>query len=378
MHPTDDQLRALIDQQLTDAAIREHVALCPDCLARLDEVAAQALRVQTRLDTLAPAPHEQPRPAQAAYAQLASSERFKQSTNQTIRQKELNKTMFTRRQLWTALALIAVLALVFSLTPASAWANSFLSLFRVQRVQVVTFDPDAAENARARLETNQEAFEQVFKDDLEITESGEDVKVASAEEAAAKAGFTPRLPDSVDKLIVKSGMRAVFTIDQPKLQELIDVAGVNVDLPREVDGKAVTAEIPTSVAALSGCPEDVTEPENAADCTSFIQMPSPTVDTPAGLDVQSLGQAMFQFLGLSSEEAEQLSQRIDWTSTLVLPIPSGEVQYQDVQVDGVPGTYLKEEGEDGYMLIWVKDNILYGLRGPGDLTAAMQYVESLK
>jgi hypothetical protein len=381
MHPKDDQLRALFDQEQVDQATREHLVRCPDCQARLAEIAARAHGVQVRLDALAPGPHEQPRSPQVAYTRLAANERFTNSSPLTKQRKEFNQTMFTRRPLWTALAMIAVLALIFTLTPASAWASSFLGLFRVQKVQVVTFDPAAAENARTQLEANSEAFHQLFKDDLKVTERGEDVKVTSLEEASAKAGFTPRLPASneVQTLEVKGGMKAVFTINQPKLQELIDAAGVNVQLSKELDGKTVNVDVPNAVVVTSGCPATKTAKEIAADCTAFVQMPSPTVETPPGLDMTSLGQAMFQFLGLSPDEAQQLSQRIDWTSTLVLPIPQGgKVQYQDVQVDGVTGTFLQEEGQNTYALIWVKDGVLYGLHGPGDLSNALKYAETLK
>ncbi len=289
--------------------------------------------------------------------------------------------MSTRRPLWTALAILAVLVLVFTLTPASAWASDFLGLFRVQRIQVITFDPDAAENAAARLESSEEAIRQIFQDDLQITERGETVDVASVEEASAKAGFTPRLPDAVTglELQVKGGMNAIFTIDQPKLQELLDVADIGIQLPEDIDGKTVTANIPEAIVASSGCEMAEDEKGLPGDCIALVQMPSPTVDAPENLDMTAMGAAMFEFLGLSADEAGRLSQRIDWTSTLVLPIPQGnEVQYEDVRVDGVSGTLLMEAGQDSYELIWVKDGILYGLHGPGGKTEAIQLASSLK
>jgi hypothetical protein len=388
MHRKDDLLRAYIDQEsrdLMNPADREHVSNCPECQARLDEIAARTRRVQTQLDGLAPGPREQPRSTQAAYARLAASERFNPPSRTTNLQKEIKNKMFTRRPFWTALAIIAVLGLIFTLTPASAWANGVLGLFRVQKVQVITFDPAAAENARMKLEANSETVKQLFKDDVKITQRSETAKVATAEEASTKAGFTPRLSATQDQsLEVKGGMKAVFTINQPKLQELIDTAGVDIQLPKDVNGKTVTAEIPNSVIATSGCPTadlptDQTTKESVSSCTVFVQLPSPTVDTPAGIDMTALGEAMFQFLGVPADQAAQLSQRIDWTSTLVLPVPSGgKVQYQDVQVDGVTGTFLQEEGQNSYEMIWVKNGMLYGLHGPGSLSDAMKYVGSIK
>ncbi len=201
------------------------------------------------------------------------------------------------------------------------------------------------------------------------------------EEASAKAGFTPRLPDELTnlELQVKGGMNAAFTIDQPKLQELLDVADVKVQLPEDINGKTVTANVPEAVVASTGCEIPPSKEGLPSDCVMLVQMPSPTIDAPASLDMTSLGTAMFEFLGLSADEASQLSQRIDWTSTLVLPIPQGgEVQYEDVSVDGVTGTLLLEAGRNSYELIWVKDGMLYGLHGPGGKNQAIKLASSLK
>ena len=378
MHLKDEQLRAFVDQEESGEQARnvqEHLAACPACQNRLDQIAGRAQMVHARMDFLAPGLLEQPRSSQAAY------KRFVHNTQFVKQQKETKQTMITRRPLWTALAILAVLTLVFTLTPARAWASDFLGLFRVQKVQVVTFDPAAMEDAKSRLGSSEEAIKQVFKDDLKITERGETVKVATVEEASAKAGFTPRLPDELTnlELQVKGGMNAAFTIDQPKLQELLDVADVKVQLPEDINGKTVTANVPEAVVASTGCEIPPSKEGLPSDCVMLVQMPSPTIDAPASLDMTSLGTAMFEFLGLSADEASQLSQRIDWTSTLVLPIPQGgEVQYEDVSVDGVTGTLLLEAGRNSYELIWVKDGMLYGLHGPGGKNQAIKLASSLK
>lgn len=401
MHPKDNVLRAWMDQELPEieaGRVSEHVSLCMECQRRQKVLAGRSQRVQASLDALGPKPSELRRSPQAAFARINNPSWFSkrqpsgwkglfaaQLNPGYIPEKELKQTMFTRRPLWTALAIIAALALIFTLTPANAWASSFLGLFRVQKVQVVTFDPSAAENARGQLEANQQAIKQVFRDDLKITSHGKAQPVASAAEAAQQVGFTPRVPASLadPKLTIKPGMNAIFTINQPKLQALIDTVGANVKLPAEVNGKVMTVDVPDAVTVTSGCPSDAgaaaVEKQVPANCTMLVQMPSPTVNAPEGLNVEQMGEAMFQFLGVSPEQAQALSQRIDWTSTLILPIPQGgSIQYQDVQVDGVSGTLLQEVGEGSYSLVWVKDGILYGLHGPGSAQDALKVAGSLK
>jgi hypothetical protein len=179
----------------------------------------------------------------------------------------------------------------------------------------------------------------------------------------------------------------------------MDAVGVNAQLPPSTNGKPITVDVPDAVVVSSGCPQpaDAVGPEAsmkspadvagsaqtaaqaASDCTALVQMPSPVINTPAGVDVQQLGAAMFQYLGLTKSDAEALAANIDWTTTLVLPIPQGgQVQYQEVKVDGVSGTLLQEANHPGTTLVWVKDGMLYGLRTPGSSDEALKIAGSLK
>lgn len=381
MHLKDNMLRALLDEELPDDEIEKaqmHLAQCPACRSRLARLNQQARQVNASLAVMAPTAKEQPGSSQIAYQRLIHN------PPQDYSNKETSKIMFKKRPLLVTLAVIAILAVVFTVTPANAWASSFLGLFRVQKVQVITFNPAMAENAQGKLDENQTAIKQIFNDNMQISSHGESVAVASAGEAAQKAGFMPRIPGAIaaPEISVRPGMNAVFTIDQPKLQALMDAVGVNAKLPASTNGKTITADIADAVVVTSGeCPAAAsnTEAQATPDCTILVQLPSPVVNAPDNLNVQQLGQAMFQFLGMSAADAEKLSQHIDWTSTLILPIPqSSQIQYQDVQVDGVTGTFFEEVGQNSYDLIWVKDGMLYGLHGPGELADAQKIAGSLR
>ena len=380
MHPNENVLRAYLDKELPAVEaeqVQQHLGRCPACQARLDRISQQAEHVRARFAVMTPGRVEQAQPSQLAYQRLMHNPHPYQTQKETI------TTMFKRRTVWAALAVIAVIAVVFTLTPANAWASSFLGLFRAQKVEVITFDPAAAENAQKSLDTNQEAIRQVFQEDVKVSSHGDAFTVASAAEAAQKAGFTPRIPSALANpdISIRPGMNVTFTINQPKLQALMDAVGIDAKLPASTNGKVITADVADAVVTTSAdCPKNAKTNQDLAapNCTGLVEVPSPVVNTPDGLNVQQLGQAMFQFLGMSPAEAQQISQKIDWTSTLILPIPqSGDLQYQEVQVDGVSGTLLKETSQDAYSLVWVKDGILYGLHGPGGLNDALRVAESL-
>jgi hypothetical protein len=375
MHPKDDLLRALVDQELSGKQtdqIQEHLRRCPNCAGRLVAIQARAKAVSSSLDQLAPTARELPRSPQTAYRQFSKI------------QKENPFTMFTKKSFWASLGVVAMLVLALSFTPVRAWASSLLGLFRVQQVTVISFDPQAAQESRGNLSGSEAAIRQLFKDNLEIIEQGELRALTASDDPTQAAGFSPRLlvADSSQpaQLYVKPGMRANFTIDQPTLQALIDSAGVDVQIPASMNGEVVTLDVPAALAAVYGdCPlMDKGLDTPPSGCTSLLQMPSPSVSAPEGLDVVKMGEAMLQFLGYSPSEARSMSQRIDWTTTLILPIPQGEgISYEDVSVDGVAGTFLSHGEGEQYMLVWVKNGILYGLQGEGSLEDAQALVATL-
>jgi hypothetical protein len=170
---------------------------------------------------------------------------------------------------------------------------------------------------------------------------------------------------------------------------LAELAQQDIELPDELDGATVTMELPTMVGATYGdcevereAGEDPDSPSRRArNCTTLVQMASPEISAPPGLDVAGLGQSFLQLLGMSPEEAAQFSQTVDWTTTLVIPIPRYGTTYEEVKVDGVTGTLIWEgmPGESSnYVLIWVRDGLVYALSGRGPRSAALSIANSLK
>jgi hypothetical protein len=365
MHVKDHLLRAFIDQELSEKQadqVKEHLRRCPNCTQHLVELQTRAKTVNNQLDRLAPTARELPRSSQTAYHQFSKV------------RKEIPPTMFTKRPFWTVLGVVAVLVIAFSFTPVRAWASNLLSLFRVQQITVVSFDPQAARQGRDNLANSEDTIRQLFKDNLEVVDQGDVQKLSDPDDAAKATGFLPRTPAVNEKpqFFVKPGMQAKFTIDQPTLQSLIDAAGIDIQIPEGMDGQVVTLDVPAAlVTVYGGCEVDEQSDMLPAGCTALAQLPSPSLSAPEGLDVPKMGEAMLQFLGYSPAEARSMSERIDWTTTLILPIPQGEgITYQDVTADGVPATFLTQRDSDQYVLIWVKGGMLYALQGNGTLADA--------
>ncbi len=180
-------------------------------------------------------------------------------------------------------------------------------------------------------------------------------------------------------------------MNRARAQKLVDELGAtNLKLPASLDGALIKVNIPSSVAAGYGeCPnlmgnEDTLKGSpgrTMLNCVILTQVPSPVVDTPPDFDIAALAEMGLQFGGMTQAQAHAFAQTVDWTSTLVVPIPRNAAQYKPITVDGVDGYLIQRPFDDApeYALIWVKNKIIYAIGGIGaDTTAAMNMANSLK
>ena len=86
---------------------------------------------------------------------------------------------------------------------------------------------------------------------------------------------------------------------------------------------------------------------------------------PPDVDPTLLGEALLQVLGIEPAAAHQLAQSIDWTSTMLLPIPQDLGTYREVTVDGTTGVAVEpfDSGNDP-AIVWQKDGMVYMMTGP--------------
>jgi hypothetical protein len=84
-----------------------------------------------------------------------------------------------------------------------------------------------------------------------------------------------------------------------------------------------------------------------------------------------------EILGLDKEEAARLSQEIDWTSTLLLPIPQDIANYHEVTVDGVSGMAVSELDGRSATIIWQKEGVIYSLFGDRSAEELLALTDSL-
>lgn len=395
-HLTDGELRAALDGEL-DSDELKHLESCQQCRSRQKLLEAQVGPTVERLRFLS-----SPTPETG----LSASSAWKKFNNEKLAQKETSmfRKLFASPLIRYGASAALVIALILAFPSTRALAGELLNLFRVQRVTVVQVDFTGLEQLDDQAGPD---IGQLISDSVTVNdEPGDPVSAASVEEASQLAGFNVRAPQDMtpSHISVMDSSSFSLTIDRDKAQALLDEAGRgDLVLPREVDGADVSIMIPSSVSIAYGtCPEPSTKSETAreieresetsasrqelyADCIIFAQIPSPEVSAPASLDLAKLAQIGFEFTGMSTEEAAEFTSTVDWTSTLVVPIPQNATSQQQVAVDGVTGALIERTVNDGddaprFALFWVKDGIIYtigGLGGAADAQTALEIANSL-
>jgi len=386
----DGTLRRKLDGELDlrdSSAINEHLAICTECRRRAAFIATQSERVQSILSSLALRPDDAPTDTPFAFA------RFKARHNGGAPRPRIFDRLFTRRRVpaWGALAAIILLVLSFSFIAPQTLADKLLGLFRVSKITVVSVDSNRIRQGNGGLLGRQ--IGQLLSDDISyISEPGEPQKVASAAQASELAGLTVRLPEArtdAAKLTVEGENAFEMTVNRSRLQSILDESGrSDLQLPASLDGAKITVDIPKAVVAVYGnCPQigphmSARKPGDWGDCIALAQVRTPSVVAPADLDIAHVAELGLQLTGMSADEARAFSQNVDWTSTLVIPIPREAASYQKVNVDGVSGTLILqkavEDRPEGYTLLWLKHGVIYSLTGFGDAAQAVLLADSLK
>jgi hypothetical protein len=295
-----------------------------------------------------------------------------------------------RRGWWPRPALagtlvVAVAAMAFALPPVRAVAREFLDLFRVQRFAAVPVDPERLE----RLRTSGIDLKTVVGEQVEVLDPAEEPEVVeSAELASALAGVDVRLPTApprgttLDEVaVVRPGAFRV-RIDTARLAELAGLLGVSdARLSPSWNGATVEVHAPPAVVIRY-----VREEGQFV----LVQSRGPEVALPEDVDLAELGTLGLQMAGMSREEASLFAHRIDWRSTLLVPIPAQGGSFREVDVGGRRGLLVtgrapetaqsdgtKHHGRWHSVLLWADDDRVYAVTGPGHGLEVLEMAESV-
>jgi hypothetical protein len=300
-----------------------------------------------------------------------------------LRQQPMGRTRPARRPLFRLAAGIAVAAAVgFGLTlPAvRARASSFFALFREVHFVAVPVEPGAALKRTEGLD-----LPGLIGDRVQVIEENAPVSVTSREAASAAAGFHAEMPAALPEGTVLtdikvSGRNVVrVTADTARLRQLLDAVGLrDVDVPDELDGE-------TAMITLK--PMVMTEFAQGDRRAALMQGPMPEVLMPAGVDLARLGEIGLRMMGLPAAEAREFAKKVDWNTTLVVPVPPMATRFRQVLVGSSQGVEIegpifdpetRVERGNWNLLLWSRGGRVYGIRSTMRLNDVLAMADSLQ
>jgi hypothetical protein len=389
MHLNNGQLRAFLDGEAKPDEIR-HVGDCLECQKLLGEIQKQVTLTGQHLGFLnQPTGNCDPSSLQA----LAKFKTYSKKNKEIPLMKRLIRPPL--RSLTIGLAVILILVVTLSVPQMRAWAGQFLGLFRVQQVTVLPIDNSIMSQLTGNSALGSKIGD-LLSDSVTITQKpGENQTVTDVPQASLLAGFTVRLPSSESAtpiLTLEDSLAFQFDIDLQKVQAILTEAGrSDLVLPDSLEGATIKVSIPSAINAAYGSCSSVVLDESGdgsesndstlnSDCIIVMEIPSPTVNTPPDIDLTQLAILALEFTGMDAEQAQSFAQTIDWTTSLVVPIPENAATYEQVSVDGVTGVLIQSAPDEHpeYILIWVKDGIIYTIAAENnDTTTAINMANSM-
>jgi hypothetical protein len=281
-----------------------------------------------------------------------------------------------------AASILVAAILIFTVPPAQLAAQGFLDLFRVKKFAAVTVDPSRLQQLNnIDLDTQKLISKEVHV----IKEPGKPVQVNSPEAAGQRAGFHVAVPSAIPsnaklEAYVQGEGSAELTADTEKLQSVLDTLGINdVQIPAALNGAKVTVTKPAAV---------MLEYTLQNGTVNFMQSPSPTVDLPQGVNLQQLGEIGLRVLGLSKDDAHAFAQKVDWSSTFLIPVPANAGEVRQVTVNGADGLMLtsngtRVKGKSPYargdsVVLWANNGMVYAMQSNGSAVDLLELANSVK
>jgi len=292
-----------------------------------------------------------------------------------------------RRRMALGLAAVALVGLLVAAPGVRATARSLLDLFRVQRFAALPFDTARWQRLAQGLD-----LRALFGELAEVLEHEGMRPVGSVAEGARLAGIEARVPALVPRgfepndVRVQGQMRVRFTVDKAKLDALLGAFEIeDLEIPAGADGAAVTILTPAQLLSryVRGAGPQLRT-------LTLAQARSPEVTLPPGLELARIGEVALRVAGMSAAEAHAFAQTIDWSGTLMVPVPVEHATYRQVEVQGHAALLVTSRPPPGRPgeapwgpgpfsgLLWSDGEYVYGLSGSVSEPELLEMASSLR
>lgn len=386
VHIADGALRRMYDEpQAVPGGDRRHVAACGVCRLRLAQVTADAQLTQDLLALPSSAP-DTARAFQRLQQRLLAAALTRPPTIQERISQMITRRGSTLLKPFAGIAAGVSLVAAIALTPAGAWAGTFLSVFEPTQVTAVPIDPadfkslpDLAKYGTIHAPTSPSA--QHFQ-------SGPAAATAAGLPVLSPRSLPAGVPNTPSYEVIP-GTTGSFTFSAAKTQANAAAQGKTLPaMPANLDGATLQISTGTALvevyadqsklqtAAGAATPKDAgvaTTPTQEAAIAAralgpslvIAEMKAPSVTTTGkGVTAAQLESYLLAQPGISPSLAAAIKAIGDPTSTLPIPVPINKAMSQNVTLtDGTRAVVIGDTTGLIGGIIWEKGGIVYGMGG---------------
>lgn len=394
-HPeclTDGELRTLIDlDDRSPEQWQHHLAECPACQLRLETLRAQSAEVSARLDMLEPDIDTAPDPA---IAWQSFQRRNRNAEAETLQGGRMTSIWSHRAgRLATAAVAVLAVALVLAISPMRSVASDLFNRYEVEKFEAVTIDLTEFQDFGGQMMVkalggDMDAMQQAITDLVEL-DSDYDLdhpfsathqynSIDEVEQAYGEDVLTPTdLPEGFDtdpEILMSDAGQITVNVNNASLQTLI--TELNLDITALPDAETTptlsfTLDVPKAVGLNY-------VNESTGQHVTVAQLASPTLTTPAELDMDALRDQVLDLPGLPESLVDQLKAIDDWQHTLIVPVPEGATS-EDVTINGEPGLLISaDDGDENTVVLWEQDGLLRIVVGNVTPETAIDLANSMK
>jgi hypothetical protein len=348
--PDVGALRAALDNAASthSQTALSHAQTCPSCNDRLVQIGSNARFARDAFARLGP----------VEASAVPSAEPIVQLEERPQPRARLERLRHGVRWAAAAAAAIAVMAFAVVTPHGQAATAQFLAQFRGQRLAVVSIDP-----SQARLQLPELSNFAIVKGDARRRPE----TVSSVADASARAGFQVKapaastLPASVQntpRTSVVRGQDLRFSFDAARAAEYFkSINRADLRLPDRINGTTLIVEVPAVVML-----EYASTSSNGLGLI-VAQAGELSASTEGTASLEEIREYLLGMPSLSESTVKQLRAIGDWRTTLPIPVPTDQIQWQTTTVNGAPGYLFVNKGVPGSALLWNVSGRTYGVLG---------------
>ena len=194
--------------------------------------------------------------------------------------------------------------------------------------------------------------------------------VDTVDQAAARAGFTPRLPKSSDKpeLGVMDSIRGEATIKIAEINAALHDSNIpDVAIPKEWDGVSIGIQQPPGILA---------------DYGAFIltQAPPLKLTVPSGFPLDRFMEVISRVLGINAKDASTIREKFTASAALFFPIGKRfDMDIHEVRLNSGSGMLLQNGDKIGELaLAWSTADRTYFITGQLTEQQAIEVANSIQ